>query len=135
MVFFGSSCSRILRRKRNNKAVTAGLHLGAERRLLDAVLIHKTPRQVKSPFNSWLLPSQRFTAGLAARTGVQRGDFDSTGTTRQLKTTDHSDRFWELVLGQKLSILGIYFQHRVNFPSGFLRFFRLVFQRRPTLKK
>ncbi len=41
MVFLGSSCSRILRWKRNNKAVTAGLHLGAERRLLDAVLIHK----------------------------------------------------------------------------------------------
>jgi hypothetical protein len=26
---------------------------GAERRLLEAVLIHKTPRQVKSPFDSW----------------------------------------------------------------------------------
>src|SRR5439155_26367761 len=100
VVCFGSACSRILRRNRNSRAVTAGLHLGAARRLLDAVLIHKTPRRVKSPFNCWLLPSQRCTAGLAARTGVERGDFDSTGTTRQLETTDHSDRFWELVQGQ-----------------------------------
>ncbi len=66
MVFLGSSCSRILRWKRNNKAVTAGLHLGAERRLLDAVLIHKhrarlSPRLIpgSSPRSAALLGWQR----------------------------------------------------------------------------
>ncbi len=34
------------------------MHEGAERRSLEAVLIHKHPRQVKSPFKAWLLPSQ-----------------------------------------------------------------------------
>jgi len=37
--------------------------------------------------------------------------------------------------GAKLSIFAIYFNHRVNFPSGFLRFFRLVFQRMTDIEK
>ena len=63
---------------------------------------------------------------MAARAGVQPGDLDSTGATRQLETTGRID--FGNYSGGKLSIFGIYFHHRVNFPSSFLRLFEWSFR-------
>jgi hypothetical protein len=66
---------------------------------VEAVLIHKhlarlSPRLIPGSSPRSVLHC------MAARTGVEPGDFDSTGAMRQLETTGHSDRLWEPIQGQ-----------------------------------
>jgi hypothetical protein len=71
---------------------------------------------------------------MAARTGVQPGDFDSTGATRELETTGHSDRLWEL-FRRKIEYLWDLFLSPREFPIQLSPVFRMVFQRMTDIEK
>jgi hypothetical protein len=61
-------------------------------------------------------------------------NLDSTGATRELETTGHSDRLWELFRG-KIEYLWDLFSSPREFPIQLSPVFRMVFQRMTDIEK